>query len=256
MRTLIIIITAPIWICVALTIIACALLVGSQLQINDPRRIDAPSLPATSGVTPTPPSAEAMPSCVDLHSAFMHGKIGPMIFSKSMALVDADLATLRAENERRKRDWKTRTESNAALDKTTQDEIDLLRQRVAELEWIRIANGKQLDARDEMIAEKSTRITAIEGELTTSREFWETSLRSALRAKDQQITALQSTVAELEKDKKLVDRLEQQRRHYSRPPMRMVTGWQWVFTYEGDLHNPTLRDAALATQSEGKGEKI
>jgi hypothetical protein len=39
---------------------------------------------------------------------------------------------------------------------------DALRTRVAELEWTVIANGKQLDSRDEMIAEKSARITALE----------------------------------------------------------------------------------------------
>lgn len=44
----------------------------------------------------------------------------------------------------------------------------------------------------------------------------------------------------LERDSARLDKLDRMRRHYSRPPMRAVTGWEWSVVSEHSTTEPLL----------------
>ena len=58
--------------------------------------------------------------------------------------------------------------------------------------------------------------------MSTSKQQWEA-------------TKERMRIEALEKDAARLDKLNRMRRHYSRPPMRAVTGWEWsVVSEHGD----------------------
>ena len=60
-----------------------------------------------------------------------------------------------------------------------------------------------------------------------------------------------TSLEELRKDHERVEWLETQRRHYSRPPMRAVTGWQWsVIDEAGHQTAREAIDAAMKQSAE------